>query len=84
MTIHFDKKMICVIIISLLIGGLIGGCVGTGIAKEIGEDRGGWGKENMMSGYDNQKDGEMMDDKGALPNSDEMATPTEITTKKVK
>ena len=80
MNIHINQKMLVLIVIAhFVLGALIGGCVGGYVGKEMGEHRGGWDRQDMMSGYDNQRDGEYADDNGGAPNSDEMATGTKTT-----
>ena len=75
MNIHINKQMVVTVITSLIIGGLVGGAIGTIAGHKMGGyERGERNYEHMMGGrnsYDNQKDGEGMDDKGGMPNSDE-------------
>ena len=73
MDIHIDKKMAVAIIVSLILGGAIGAVAGFAGAMEEGDhgERHGMKSHDERMGYDDQSDGEIGDDQGGVPNSDE-------------
>ena len=77
--------MVVIIIVFLIIGVIGGVAVGAIVGSEVsGHERGGEDGGYMMgdkNDYDNRKDGEGVDDKGGVPNSDEnIASSTNSTT----